>query len=144
MKVYQRIAGSISALLNCQKQDDISRYQKAIDGHETTLEYIEKYILPHGSGIDGDSEIDWYNSKSDKFVIHSSYHVMTDGYYDGWIDYTVNVKPSWYDIDMHITGKFGKNQDEKEYLYQVYNQILTENLNELDMCSMKNFFQDAA
>ena len=130
MKVYQRIANTVMALLNCHdvtvNKDNIDIYKKAIVGHETILEYIEKYILPHGSGIDGDSEIDWYNSKSDKFVIHSSYHVMIDGYYDGWIDYTVTVKPSWHDINLRITGEFGKNQDIKDYLYEVYGSLLTE------------------
>ena len=44
-------------------------------------------MLPHGSGIDVDYNIE---NKKDKYIIHNSYHYMNDvGFYMGWIDYKI-------------------------------------------------------
>jgi len=57
-----------------------------------------------------------------------------DGCYDGWIDFTVKVQPSLeFDFDLKITGKFGKHQDLKDHLYDLFNQALTQTVKESEI-----------
>lgn len=141
MKVYQKIASTVEALKYCYTEDDTSKYRQAIDNHETTIEYIEKNVLPHGSGIDGETEIDVDKSKPNKLYLHSSYHAMEDGYYTRWIDYIVRIAPAWNDIDLLITGNFGRDQDIKESLYDLYHMALTEDLTPADEVTLKELWK---
>ena len=75
--------------------------------------------LPHGSGIDSEWTID-ENSNKKKLSISNSYHVMNDnGYYEGWIDFTVVVVPTLLGITTTIKGRFGKRLDIREYLEEL-------------------------
>jgi hypothetical protein len=76
--------------------------------------------LPSGSGIDSGTELDPYECKPDRLVFSLGFHHMDEnGFYDGWTQHQVILKPSLENgFDMRITGK-DRNQI-KEYLYQVY------------------------
>lgn len=90
-------------------------YYKVLDQNFTDI--INK--LPHGSGIDGEIKI----ITGKKYPTFScSYHVMNgSGYYTRWIDYTVTIKPSLIsEIDITIVGNFGKDQDVKDCLIDLY------------------------
>lgn len=95
--------------------------RKWIDVHEHTIIDNLKLNLPHGSGIDADWQID---IESKYILCHCSYHKMDDGgYYRYWIDFTVKIKALYRNIfgklDFTISGQFGKDQDIKEYLYEI-------------------------
>lgn len=63
-------------------------------------EHFIKSIVPSGSGFDTIYNV--YEQKKN-FKITSSYHAMNEnGYYDGWIDFTIYL---WKDI------KSNKNKD---------------------------------
>ncbi len=48
--------------------------------------------LPHGSGINSSWEFSWQRDGS--IVCANSFHCMNDvGYYDGWADFKVVIKP---------------------------------------------------
>ena len=90
------------------------------DKHSQALEYIERNLLPSGSGIDSGTTIDLDASHADKLVLKTSYHHMNDGgYYDGWTEHTAIVTGSLTsDFDLRITGP---NRNEiKDYLHDVY------------------------
>jgi hypothetical protein len=59
-----------------------------------TLDVLNKdnnkqLMLPHGSGIDSDYNIE---DKKDKYIIYNSYHYMNDvGIYMGWIDFKLII-----------------------------------------------------
>jgi hypothetical protein len=49
-----------------------------------------------------------------------------NGFYEEWIDYLVIITPSLaFDLNITIRGKFGKRQDIKEYLKEIYHEALT-------------------
>lgn len=128
-KLYQEIACLIIARDNCLKSNPVN--QEWFDKHTDNLEYIERNILPSGSGIDSGCKFNLQKSTRNKIVIDSSFHCMDEnGYYDGWIDFTVIIKPNLLsEIDLNIIGKFGKNQDLKDYLYETFSYELTRNYN---------------
>lgn len=126
MKVYQKLASSTDARLTCIKRNNTEWKEK----HEETIEEIVKNKLPSGSGIDNGNKFNFEKSNGDKIVIDSAFHVLDEnGMYDGWIDYNVTVKPSLiHDITLDIRGNFGKRQDVKEMLYEVYRTELEKSI----------------
>ena len=80
--------------------------------------------LPHGSGIDAD----WTADKArGTIVCHNSYHCMDEmGGYDGWVNFTVTIKPSLqFGHRMTISGRFGKYQDIRDYLYDILGEAVS-------------------
>ena len=76
--------------------------------------------LPSGSGINYTWHIDILK---DTIVCDNSWHKMNnDGYYTGYIDFRVIIKTGHRTIDgkldFNIVGRFGKDQDIKEYLFE--------------------------
>ena len=90
---------------------------------EDRIYKLEK-LLPSGSGIDSGCKIDVEKSSSDKVIITFGYHFMNDaGYYDGWEDYKLIVKPKlWNDFDLRIVGK--DRRFIKDYLYDLFDTEL--------------------
>jgi hypothetical protein len=82
-------------------------------------------MLPSGSGIDNGTKIDFDRSSESKIVLTAGYHHMNDGgYYDGWTDHTITIRPTFRGIDITISGR---NRNEiKDYLHDVYHTALTD------------------
>jgi hypothetical protein len=86
-------------------------------------------VLPHGSGIDSD----WHFEDNGNYIkCHNSYHRMNDvGMYDGWIGFSIYIRTDrrniFGNLAWRIVGTFGKHQDIKEYL----DDLFTETLNTL-------------
>lgn len=119
-KVYQELASTFIAYQNCIKANNQEWEVKHCDKIE---EIIKK--LPHGSGIDGETKLNFEKSNSNKLVIDSEFHVMdTNGYYDGWINFSLVLTPDWNGIDISIKGNFGKYQYLKEYLIETFGYAL--------------------
>jgi hypothetical protein len=115
--LYQRMAQTAEAHNNCVKMNNTEWQAK----HEQALnDMLDE--LPHGSGIDGTYSIIPGYCNADKIEFYCQYHAMNEnGMYDGWIDYKVIVKASLsHGYKLTITGNFGKYQDIKDYLYDVY------------------------
>ncbi len=89
--------------------------------HQDRIESTLLEILPQGSGID----LNWRFDITDKAIFcYNSYHRMREnGMYVGWIDFQIKICTNHRTIDgkidFTITGKFGKYQDIKEYLYEI-------------------------
>jgi len=127
-KVYQKLASTLNALNNCRKDKNDIWY----DRHGEKIEYIIKNYLPHGSGIDGKTEIDYKKSNENKIVINSEYHCMDEnGYYAGWVSFVIKITADLsFGYDLLITGNFGKYRHVKEYLYDLYYYHLSQNFNQ--------------
>lgn len=104
------LSKSISGYIFCQGQ-----YK---DPHLEIIEMMEKE-LPSGSGIDNGCEIDLEKSNPSKIVIKTSFHHLNKaGYYDGWSNHTVVIKPGFGMFYLNITGK--DRNGIKQYLYDVF------------------------
>lgn len=82
--------------------------------------------LPSGSGIDRGTIIDRERSRPDRIVLVCSFHHMNEhGYYDGWTDHEVIVRPSLaWGFTLRVTGR--DRNGIKDYLHDVYMHALRE------------------
>ena len=128
LTIYRELASRIQARLNCINfKDDQENAVYWTERHEKCIESL-KDLLPSGSGIDSGISIDLSNSTGEKIIIDSSFHAMNDcGYYDRWIDFSVTITPSLiHGISLKISGRFGKYQDIREYLFDIFDDSLKE------------------
>ena len=117
--MYRKIAITLDAYKRCLKENNEEWAYK----HYKTLIKMQK-DLPSGSGIDSGTQIDIENSNGNKIILLTAFHHMNEnGYYDGWTEHKIIVKPSLpYTITLNITGR--NRNDIKEYLYQIYYDAL--------------------
>jgi hypothetical protein len=125
-KLYKELAATIQARENCKQSNNIEWFNK----HTDKINSLITNQLPHGSGLDTEWAIDFDKSHGNKITLSTSYHAMDEnGYYDGWIDFTVIVLPSLsFDFTIHIRGNFGKYQDIKDYLYDILNESFSQEI----------------
>ena len=123
MAVYKELASRFHAWQSC-KESGNEEWQ---ENHSNSIEEMVYTHLPSGSGIDSGNSFDYDHSKKDRLVINSAFHAMDpQGFYNGWINYQVIIKPSLaFGLNLQILGRFGKRQDIKEYLHLVYYDSLT-------------------
>lgn len=121
-KVYEALAAKVTARRNAVTSGNRLWERR----HSDAIDDILCSHLPHGSGLDGVTVIDYGRTKPDKLVIHSEYHAMDDnGMYDRWISFHLTIRPSLqFGITLTIVGDFGRYQDVKEYLHEVYASAL--------------------
>jgi hypothetical protein len=121
-KIYQELAMLLNAQENCLKSGNSGWFEL----HGDAIADIMRNA-PSGAGIDAGTAIDLKASRNgEKLVFTFSYHFMNEvGYYDGWGEYRLTVRPSLMSgIDLTITGS---NRNEiKDYLYDVYDMWLNQ------------------
>lgn len=124
MKTYRRLAG----LLEWRERTLVSK-------SDTWESHVDKLIrelmdyAPSGSGIDSGTKLLDPTFKSGKVIaikLQADYHHMNEaGYYDGWTEHVVTIRPSLADdFTLSISGR-DRNQI-KEYLHDVYSTWLDE------------------
>ena len=80
-------------------------------------------MLPSGSGIDSGTKL--ISASASRIVLECSFHHMNEnGYYDGWTEHRITVRPTFDSLDIHISGR--NRNDIKEYLHEVYALALSE------------------
>jgi len=114
MKLYQLFAKHITG----------SKLKPPYNEHH--LDRLDEllYKLPMGSGIDAGSTIAFEECKPDKIVFNSAFHVMDNqGFYDGWIEFKVIVRPSFMGFDLEIKPLQRKtyfNDYLRDYVFDVF------------------------
>lgn len=103
MYVYQAIAGLLVASVNCDRKGNHDVSKK----HRTDIETLVRQHLPSGSGFDNGTHFSFSESTPEKLVFKTAFHHMDEhGYYDGWTDHVVTLRPSLvYGFTMKITGR---------------------------------------
>jgi hypothetical protein len=92
-------------------------------GCDNAIEYLVNEYLPHGSGLDGMVCVDLTRSKSNKIFIDVEYHHMNEvGMYDGWTNHSIVVTPTFFGVDIRVTGK--DRNSIKEYLADLFHSAL--------------------
>lgn len=127
--VYKQLASSCQARLTCLANEvRTGKQHEWTNKHKDTINYIVKNFMPSGSGIDNGTKFDFDSSNGDKLVFTFGYHHMNEnGYYDGWTEHTLTVRPSLqFGFTCSISGR-NKN-DIKDYLYETYQCALSDML----------------
>ena len=78
--------------------------------------------LPRGSGIDAGTTIVSVTDK--QIVLTAGYHHMNEGgYYDGWTEHTIRVRPSLM-LGMTVTVSGPNRNNIKDYLQELYMRVM--------------------
>jgi len=116
-------------------KEEVDNWNHYLEESDENIKHMDS-LLPSGSGIDNGSSIDTGKSSNNKIVINSSFHFMDEhGYYDGWQDFKVVVKPSlMFSIDVSLTrqGELGNYQSwllVRDYLWDVFDLCLRSEIN---------------
>lgn len=118
MKLYQLLAQRAEAFTNCCASGNEEWKEK----HLRSIRWLVENFMPSGSGFDHGTAFVMY--KDDKLMFTTSFHHMdSDGYYDGWTDHDVYVRPSLaYGILMSITGPDKDNV--KDVIHETFSNCL--------------------
>ena len=82
-------------------------------------------MLPSGSGIDNGTKL--VSASASRIVLECGfYHMDENGFYDGWTEHRVTVRPTFDSMDISVSGR--NRNDIKEYLHEVYALALSENI----------------
>jgi len=122
MKLYRKLASLVQAHINCE----ISGNKEWFEKHEARIEELVKNYMPSGSGFDCGTKIDLDKSTPEKLVFYTDFHHMNEvGYYDGWTEHRITVRPSLaFGFTLTISGK---NRNEiKDYIHQAFDCALDE------------------
>lgn len=126
MKLYEQMARTMVAWKNCIQANNIEWK----NNHAQTMVTLMD-LLPHGSGIDSSWNTDVEKCGDDRLEFYCAFHHMNEGgYYDGWTEFTVIVKPSlMFGCHVKITGPFPrKYSDTRDYLHEIIEYALTREL----------------
>ena len=120
------LASTCDARLRCTKHLDT--HKEWYDRHEDTIESIVSDFLPHGSGIDSGVKFNFEHSTGEKLVLDTAFHHMDEnGYYDGWSNHTITVRPSLrFGFTLSISGR--NRNDIKDYLSDVFHADLSQTI----------------
>lgn len=127
-KLYVELANTIQARTNCINSGNAEWRAK----HTDTINQIVRDLLPSGSGWDCGTKIDLDSSTGEKIVLYGSWHHMNDGgYYTGWTEHIITVRPSLTSgISLSISGR--DRNDVKEFLYQMFDDYLRHTIDYVD------------
>lgn len=129
MKVYVAIATCVN-VIKWRKVLAIAKpnngvNMSALDLWEDRFKWLEKEVLPSGSGIDSGTEINLKGTHADRITLNTAFHHMDpeSGMYDGWTTHQVIVQPSlMHPYKIRVTGP--NKRDIKGYLSQVYGDCM--------------------
>ena len=121
-KLYRKLAIAIDARTRC----DDNRYSECEQIWCSRIEKVAKDKLPSGSGFDNGTTVDLDRSTGELLVLDTSFHHMNEnGYYDGWTEHTVRVRPSLiHGTTMTVSGQ--NRNDIKDYIVECLDSILNE------------------
>jgi uncharacterized protein YciU (UPF0263 family) len=105
--VAAKLANLVVAWKNCRESGN-AEWE---DRHAETIERLVREYLPRGSGFDDGTEIVADRCRSDRLVFTTSFHHMDEcGYYDGWTDHVVTVRPDF--VHGITVGVVGSNRND--------------------------------
>ena len=130
MLIYQEIASAVEAIRNCQKSGNVEWEQR----HAEKIESLIKDYFPSGSGFNAGTQFDiaeHVDGASDRLVFTTAFHHMNDaGYYDGWTEHKVILRPTFLGFDMKITGR--NRNGIKDHIGDAFHSILTDSRERLE------------
>jgi hypothetical protein len=122
-KLYQQLANLVDAYQRCKKTGN-----EFAAIHLESIESLVRNHMPSGAGFDRGTKLDLGASTGEKLVFWTSFHHMNDGgFYDGWTDHRVTVRPSMvFDINLTISGR--DRNEIKDYIAEGFDVALRNEL----------------
>lgn len=121
--VARDIASCVEAMYNCRRSGNEEWVRK----HAFRITKLCHEYMPSGSGFDSGTELDFGKSHGDKLVFVTSFHHMTEhGYYDGWTEHTVTVRPAFSGLSLVVGGR--DRNDIKDYIAETFHHALLREL----------------
>lgn len=134
MFVYRAIASANNARMNCIANGNAEWKVR----HTQKIEQLVREYLPSGSGYDNDTKIDFDCSSNDELIFRTSFHHMDEnGYYCGWSNHKVIVRPSFDGIRIDIKSEYPDdieetmNVDGNEFMYDDFYHSLLRTVKEV-------------
>ena len=102
----------------------------SIDATEETADYLSRNgYLPSGSGFDNGTQLDTEKSNPQKLVFKTAFHHLSQhGFYTKWTDHTVTVTPSFYGINIKVSGR--DHNGIKDYIAECFDSALNETVSD--------------
>lgn len=119
--LVQKLASLVQAVRICEKSGNeewrSSMWRRA--------EKLVRAHLPHGSGFDSGTVLDWDRSSPEKLVFRADFHHMDDnGFYCGWSEHYVTVRAHLaFGFTVSVSGR--NKRDIKEYISEVFHSALS-------------------
>lgn len=123
--IIRRISAELARLDNCERALDNGHENHRVNMEDAREKLAQlQSLLPSGSGFDAGTKIDLDRSTPEKIVLNTSFHHMDEhGYYCGWTEHTVTVRPSFlWDFDIHVSGR--DRNGIKEYIAETFHFAL--------------------
>jgi len=117
--LYQELAQLVAARQRC-----LADANPWAEKHEARIISLVSEYMPSGSGFDSGTTLDLAASTGNKLAFDTYYHHMNDvGFYDGWTEHTVIVKPDLqFGFALRITGR--DRNDIKDYIAEAFEYAL--------------------
>ena len=119
--IYRTIAARVLARQNCFIRDDpLDWFTK----HGEYIDALVKRYAPSGSGFDAGTRLDWDATTPERLVFVTSFHHLTEhGYYDGWTEHRVTIRPSLA-LAYHMTISGRDRNEIKDYIGECFSAFL--------------------
>ena len=117
---YQALARCLDHI---QRVEGDPKFAQALDASRERLGKLME-TAPSGSGFDNGTTVEL--GRNGTLLFNTSFHHMNDGgYYDGWTEHTVRVKPTLaWSFDLTVSGR--NRNDIKDYIAEVFDTWLRE------------------
>ena len=120
--LYQKLASAVDALARCNTRDTVTEWSGIWDSRIATA---VKEHMPAGAGFDNGTTLDLDSSTGEKLVFFTMFHHMHEsGFYEGWTEHRVTVRPSLiHGFTLAISGR-DRNQI-KDYIADCFSAALS-------------------
>jgi hypothetical protein len=111
---YQALARCLGHIQSVRGEP---RFAAALERSEERLERLME-TAPSGSGFDAGTQVN--EDRSDVLIFTTAFHHMDEaGFYDGWTEHTIRVKPSLaWGFDLKVSGR--DRNGIKEYIADMF------------------------
>lgn len=119
--VIRQLASCLDAYRNCVASGNVE-WERA---HLERIRTIERNYMPSGSGLDNGTRVDVDSCRANRIVFTTAYHHMNEnGYYDGWTDHVVTVRPGFNGLEIKVYGR--NRNDIKDHIAETFDWCLNE------------------
>ncbi len=123
-KLVTALASRVQAMRNCEQTGNLEWFAR----HRETLHELVRDRLPSGCGFDNGTVIQLDDCKPDKLVLHTSFHHMSPhGFYDGWTEHKITVRPSLvHGFTIEVGGR--DRSYIKNYIAEIFQAALSQEI----------------